>query len=101
MIGVSGRPRSPEKTMIVSRSRRQCRGFRRSLGSERRGRIVHVLVDRRRADPARSQVDGSLVVGLLLAVVGGDQVGMLPFPARLALRELLLELARVEQDELG
>ena len=28
-------------------------------------------------------------------------VGMLPLPARLALRELLLELAGVEQDELG
>ncbi len=47
------------------------------------------------------QVDGRLVLVGLLAVVRGDLVRVALLPARLALGELLVELARVEQDERG
>jgi len=47
------------------------------------------------------EVDGGLVLVGLLLVVGGDGVGVTLLPARLALGELLVELARVEEDEAG
>ena len=47
----------------------------------------------------RGQVDGGLVFVGFAAVVGRDLVGVALLPARLALGELLVELARVEQDE--
>ena len=49
----------------------------------------------------RGQLDGGLVLVGLLAVVRLDLVRVALLPARLALGELLLELARVEQDELA
>ena len=49
--------------------------------------------------PRRGQVDGGLVLVGLAAVVGLDLVGVALLPARLALGELLVELARVEEDE--
>ncbi len=52
-----------------------------------------------RAFACRGQVDGGLVFVGFAAVVGLDLVGVALLPARLALGELLVELARVEEDE--
>ena len=47
----------------------------------------------------RRQLDGRLVLVRLAPVVGGDLVRVALLPACLALGELLVELARVEQDQ--
>ena len=80
-------PRPRPRTCPRTRRGRVRRGGARDQ-VRRRGRVL-------------GQVDRRLVGRPLLLVVGDRLVGMLPLPARLALRELLLELAGVEQDELG
>ena len=94
----AARPRSER-----GRSQRGCRGQRRGrgrcLGCGRRGHRArcrrHGLV----ALAGAGQLERRLVLVGLATVVGRDLVGVVLLPARVSFRELLVELARVEQDE--
>src|SRR4029079_15478308 len=84
------------------RDRRRVRSDRPAVWTGRRWRdVVHVLMQDGCRDLAGRDVERLLVRRLLLRIVGGDLVGVALLPAGLALRELLLELAAVEEDELG
>ena len=63
--------------------------------------MAHCPGRRGRPFPSRGQIDGGLVLVGLAAVVGFDLVGVALLPACLALGELLVELAGVEEDERG
>ncbi len=67
------------------------------VAPRRRGHGLRLAARGLLPDPC--QLDGLRVLVGLLAVVGLDLVGVALLPARVALGELLVELARVEQDQ--
>ena len=95
-----GRPPGARPVRRVESSGRARRWRTRWRRRRRRRRTVArgLSRTRRRPRPARSR-PGRL--GLVLAVLDDRLVGMALLPASIALGELLLELARVEQHERG
>ena len=74
---------------------------RRGHGTRVRARVMGRLDGGLLGAARGGEIDGGLVLGRLLRVVGGDLIGMALLPARLALGELLVQVSRVEEHERG